>query len=203
MTMPSENEAIAVPLSASQIEDLRLASSKMTGVERRSFQAAMALKYCGGNARQAERVFGWGRDTVQLGLHEQRTGVSCLGAQAAFCGSRLWEEQYPEAAQALWALAEGHGQQDPTFRTLRSYTRLTAAEALKQLRAQGFPEEQLPSPSTMAEVLNRNGYRLRKVLKAKPQKNSRKQTPSSPTSQKRMESPYRQEVPARTDRSSA
>lgn len=35
--MPSENEAIAVPLSASQIEDLRLASSKMTGVERRSF----------------------------------------------------------------------------------------------------------------------------------------------------------------------
>jgi hypothetical protein len=38
-----------------------------------------------------------------------------------------------------------------------SYTRLTAAEALQQLRAQGFPEEQLPSPSTMAEVLNRNG----------------------------------------------
>ena len=91
--MPSENEAIAVPLSASQIDDLRLASSKMTGVERRSFQAAMALKYCGGNARQTERVFGWGRDTVELGLHEQRTGVSCLGAQAAFCGNRLWEEQ--------------------------------------------------------------------------------------------------------------
>ena len=140
--MPSENEAIAVPLSASQIEDLRLASSKMTGVERRSFQAAMALKYCGGNARQTERVFGWGRDTVELGLHEQRTGVSCLGAQAAFCGNRLWEEQYPQAAQALWVLAEGHGQQDPTFRTVRSYPRLTAAEALKQLRAQGFPEDQ-------------------------------------------------------------
>jgi hypothetical protein len=47
---------------------------------------------------------------------------------------------------------------------------LTAAEALKQLRAQGFQEDQLPSPSTMAEVLNRNGYRLRKVLKAKPLK---------------------------------
>jgi hypothetical protein len=30
--------------------------------------------------------------------------------------------------------------------------------------------DQLPSPSTMAEVLNRMGYRLRKVLKAKPQK---------------------------------
>jgi hypothetical protein len=31
-------------------------------------------------------------------------------------------------------------------------------------------EEHLPSPSTMAEVFNRMGYRLRKVLKAKPQK---------------------------------
>jgi hypothetical protein len=49
-----------------------------------------------------------------------------------------------------------------------SYTRLTAAEALRQLRAQGFSEEILPCPSTMAEVLNRNGYRLRPVLKAKP-----------------------------------
>ena len=66
----------------------------------------------------------------------------CLGAQAAFGGSRLWEEHYPDVAQALWALAEAHGQQDPTFRTLRSYTRLTAAEALQQLRAQGFPEDQ-------------------------------------------------------------
>jgi hypothetical protein len=158
-------------------------------VERRSFQAAMTLKYCGGNARQAERVFGWGRETVQLGLHEQRTGVICLGAQAACCGNRVWEEQHPDVAQALWALAESHGQQDPTFRTVLSYTRLTAAEALKQLRAQGFPEDRLPSPSTMAEVLNRNGYRLRKVVKAKPQKNSRKRRPSSPPSRNRMESP--------------
>ena len=100
-------------------------------------------------------------------------------------------------------MAEGHGQQDPTFRTVLSYTRLTAAEALKQLRAQGFPEDQLPSPSTMAEVLNRNGYRLRQVVKAKPQKNFRKQTPFSLTSRKRMASPSRQELPARTDRSNA
>ncbi len=163
----------------------------------------MALKYCEGNARQAERVFGWGRDTVQLGLHEHRTGVICLGAQSAFCGSWLWEEQYPQVARALWALAEGHSQQDPTFRTVLSYTRLTAAEALKQLRAQGFPEDQLPSPSTMAGVLNRNGYRLRKVVKGKPQKNSRKRTPSSLTLRKRMASPSRQQTPTRKERSNA
>ena len=38
------------------------------------------------------------------------------------------------------------------------------------MRAQGSAETQLPSPSTMAEVLNRLGSRLRKVIKAKPQK---------------------------------
>jgi len=142
----------------------------LSGGERRAFQAAMALKYCEGNARQAERVFGWGRETVQLGLHEHRTGIICLGAQAAFGGKRFWEEQHPEVAQALWALADSHSQQDPTFRTTLQYTRLTAAAALAQLRAHGFPEQSLPSPSTMAEVLNRNGYRLRQVIKVKPKK---------------------------------
>src|SRR5512144_111925 len=187
--MPSAIETTALPLPASQIEDLRLASSMLSGEERRSFQAAMVLKYCDGNARQAERVFGWGRETVQLGLHEHRTGILCVGAQAAFGGKRLWEEQHPEVAQALWALADSHSQQDPTFRTSLQYTRLTAAEALKQLRARGFPEDHLPSPSTMAEVLNRNGYRLRKVIKAKPQKNFPTPMPFLPTSPTRMDSP--------------
>ncbi len=176
-------------MSTSRIEDLKLASAKMLGAERRSFQAAMTLKYCDGNARQAETIFGWGRHTVQLGLHEQRTGVICLGAQAAYCGSTPWEKKYPEVASALWALAESHSQQDPTFRTALAYTRLTAAEALKQLRSQGFGEDQLPSPSTMAEVLNRNGYRLRKVIKAKPQKKHPKPMRSLPTSGKRMGKP--------------
>ena len=142
----------------------------MSGADRRDFQAAMTLKYCQGNARLAERVFGWGRETVELGLNERRTGFICQGAQAAYSGDKLWEEKRPDVAQALWDLAESHSQQDPTFRTLLSYTRLTAAEALKQLRSQGFHDDQLPSPSTMADVLNRNGYRPRKVLKAKPQK---------------------------------
>jgi hypothetical protein len=168
--MPSTIKPILVPLIASQIEDLKLASTKMFGVERRAFQAAMTLKYCRGKARLAERLFGWGRETVQLGLNEQRSGIICLGAQSAYGGDKLWEEKHPEVAQALWVLAEAHSQQDPTFRTSLSYTRLTAAKALEELRIQGFPDEQLPSPSCMAVILNRNGYRLRKVLKAKPLK---------------------------------
>jgi hypothetical protein len=157
-------------LTPSQIHDLRLAASKMTGATRRAFQAEMTLKYCHGSARLAETIVGWSREAVEVGLAEHRTGIICLGAHAAFSGRKRWEAQYPEAAEALRQLAEAHAQQDPTFRTTLAYTRLTAAAAWQALRTQGIPEEDLPSPSTMAVVLNRLGYRLRKVLKAKPQK---------------------------------
>lgn len=164
-------EAIAVPpLQASQIADLRLAAAQMRGAARRAFQAEMTLKYCHGSARLAETLLGWSRDAVEVGLAEQRTGIRCLGAHSAWSGRKRWEEKYPEAAVALRELAEAHAQQDPTFRTTLAYTRLTAKAAREALRAHGLSECQLPSPSTMAEVLNRLGYRLRKVIKAKPQK---------------------------------
>ena len=169
-------------LTASQIDDLRLAASKMSGVVRRSYQAQMTLKYCGGNARMAERVFGWGRANIEVGLAEQRSGILCGGAQTGYSGSKRWEQKHPEAAAALRVLAEAHAQQDPTFESTVAYTRLTAKQALEQLRQQGFAPEQLPAPSTMAVILNRMGYRLQPVVKAKPQKNSPKQTLSLRTS---------------------
>ena len=174
------------PLTASQIADLRLASSKLTGAKRRAFQAEMSLKYCQGSPRLTETVFGWGRETVALGLAEQRTGITCVGAQSFYGGAKRWEERQPEAADALRQLAESYAQQDPTFNTSIGYTRLTAAEAIRQLSAQGFSDEQLPSASTMADVLNRMGYRLRKVVKAKPQKKSQKPTQSLRTFKPKM-----------------
>lgn len=152
------------------MEDLRLAASKLKGVERRAFMAEITLKYCEGRARLAEGVFGWGRETVEVGLAEKRTGIICLGAQSACCGGQRWEVQHPEAAAALCRIAEAHAQQDPSFRTPMAFTRLTAAGACEALRAEGFSEAQVPTPGAMARILNRLGYRLRKVVKAKPQK---------------------------------
>lgn len=173
-------------LNASQIEDLRLAASKMSGAARRNFQAEMTLKYCDGNARLAERVFGWGRVNVEVGLAEHRSGIVCAGAQASYSGTKRWEDKQPEVAAALRDLAEAHAQQDPTFETLIAYTRLTAVQALEQLRQQGFAPEQLPAPSTMSVILNRMGYRLKPVVKAKPQKNFQKQTLSLTTSKRKI-----------------
>jgi hypothetical protein len=169
-------------LSPNQVEDLRLAASKMRGADRRSFQAEMTLKYCAGSSRIAERVFGWGRANVEVGIAERRSGLVCIGAQAGNSGAKRWEEKYPEAAVALQQLAEAHAQQDPTFKTTIAYTRLTAQAAIHQLRTQGFGEEQIPAPSTMAVVLNRMGYRLKPVVKAIPQKNCPKPMQSLTTS---------------------
>src|SRR5256885_1612123 len=88
-------------LEAQHIEDLKLAAGKMLGPSRRAFEAEMVLKYCEGNARQGEWLFGWSRHTIETGLGEKRTGIVCLGAQEAFGGNKSWEEKHPEAAAAL------------------------------------------------------------------------------------------------------
>jgi hypothetical protein len=149
-TSDAANQTI---LDAGHRDDIKLAASRMLGAERRAFQAAIALKYCAGSPRQAELVFGWSRQAVDLGLHEKRTGIVCLSAQSAFAGNILWEEKHPDVANALWALARSHSQQDPTFRTTLSFTRLTAAEALKQLRAVSFRQACM-TPGSGAAILN-------------------------------------------------
>ena len=166
-------------LTPSQVEDLRLASSKMTGAKRRAFQAQMTIKYCEGSARKAERLFGWRRENVQLGYDEKRSGIICLGLQSAHSGAKKWEDSEPLAAQSLREIAEAHAQQNPTFNSPIAYTRLTASEAIVQFKKQGYSESQIPAPSTMGAILNRMGYRLRKVVKAKPQKKSPRRMISS------------------------
>jgi hypothetical protein len=108
----------------------------MTGATRRALQAEMALQYGGGNPLRAATIFGGGRHPVEVGLAERRTGLMCLGAPAAFSGRKPWEDTQPEAAAALWCLAEAHAPQDPTFRTALASTRLTANAALEALSTQ-------------------------------------------------------------------
>jgi hypothetical protein len=132
----------------------------------------MLVKYCSGSARCAEDAFGWSRQAVQLGLHEKRTGIVCVGHHA-FCGAKLWEKKHPKVAEALWELAASHAQQDSTLRTTLSFTRLTAEEAIKQLRAQGFADEVLPSGSCMLEVLTGNGSGRVRCSRPNPKKSPR------------------------------
>src|SRR5512135_2621817 len=53
---------------------IRSGARRWTGYQRRSYLAEVATELCGGSSRQAERRFGWGRETVEKGRHELRHG---------------------------------------------------------------------------------------------------------------------------------
>jgi len=57
------------------IEIIKDAAKKLTGFKRRRFQAKVTQKLLDGSARKAERIFGWGRKTVEKGLKELETGA--------------------------------------------------------------------------------------------------------------------------------
>ena len=174
------------PPPSDQIADIRLAASKMTGATRRAFEAEMTVKYCGGNARLAEKVFGWGRHTVELGLAERRTGLLCLGAQSAFSGRQRWEDEHPHVAEALRQLADAHAQQDPTFRTPLAYMRLTAKGALAALRDQGYGERTTcPRPRPWRRCSTGWAFACAKWSKPNPKRRSNRPMQSSTTSKKR------------------
>ena len=176
-------------LTESVRDTIRSAAQKLTGFRRRQFQAEMAIKYCGSNPRCAERVFGWGRDAVNTGLNELRTGIRCVENYSTR-GRPKSEEKSPQLVQEIHALVEPKTQADPKFQTPLAYTRITARavrERLVAIAAGGT--RHVPAERTVYDILNRLGYRLRRVQKTKPQKKSPKPTPSSTTSGKSMRRP--------------
>lgn len=163
------------------IGTIRSAARKLTGFERRQFQAEMALKYCDGSARQAEAVFGWGRAAVCTGLNEKRTGIRCLDHFQGR-GRKKAEEQTPLLAEEIQRIVEPQAQADPKFQTPLAFTRITARAVRDELLQHEELADVVPSRQTVGEILNRLGYRLRRVLKARPEKKSPRRTTSSPTS---------------------
>jgi hypothetical protein len=152
------------------IKTLREAARLLTGPKRRRFQAQVTRDYLNGHARQAERVFGWGRQTVQLGLHELRTGITCR-ARYTDRGRHATEADHPQLAHDIRELVEPHAQADPTSPSPFAFTRLTAKAVRRALiERKGYQDEDLPCERTLRNLLNRLGYRLRHVQKTRPLK---------------------------------
>ena len=92
------------------------AAQTLIGAKRRAFQAQGALDSLNGSARRAEAMCGSSRRTVILGLHELRTGITCVDNTSAR-GNRKTEEKWPQLAEDMRSLAEPHSQVDPTFQS--------------------------------------------------------------------------------------
>ena len=112
-------------LSKQHIATIRDASEKLAGVKRRAFQAQVTIDYLKSKPRLAERTFGWDRNTVQLGLHELRTGIICMSHFKAR-GNKRTEDKIQSLESDICSLADPASQTDPKFQTLFKYTRITA-----------------------------------------------------------------------------
>jgi hypothetical protein len=160
-------------VTADQIDALlRSGARRLTGYQRRLFQAEVTTELCGGSARVAERRFGWGRDTVEKGLHESLKGVRCVEDFAAR-GRRRSEDKDPQLATDIRAIVEPHAYADPELKSSRRYTNLSAAEVREALIAKGHAEAGLPSERTMRDILNRMNDRLKRIQKGKPLKKTK------------------------------
>lgn len=147
---------------------IRSAARRLTGHARRLFQAEVADALCQGSARAAERRFGFDRNAVTTGQNEARTGIRCVEDFAARARPRS-EAKDPQLAQDIRDLVEPHTQADPEVQSARRYANLSAREVLETLRKhKGYTEDRLPSERTMRDILNRMGYRLKRIQKAKP-----------------------------------
>jgi hypothetical protein len=147
-----------------------LAATLLTGHKRRRSQAEMANTYCGGSARRAETTFARGRDAVHTGLNELRSGIRCVEAFESR-GRKATRELHPALEDHLRRLVDPHARDGPKFQAPFACTRITARAVREALLAVPELAGKVPSRQTVGDVLNRLGYRLRRVLKARPQKN--------------------------------
>jgi hypothetical protein len=145
------------------------ARSFHTGAARRRYMIE-TLETFALSQRQAQRLLGWGRDTLRKAQHERRTGITCLDAFSAR-GRKAAEVHLPCLLDDIKDIVADHLQADPTLQSSRLYCRLSAARVRQHLiDRKGYTDEQLPSIETITNKLNMLGFRLRKVAKCRPKK---------------------------------
>jgi hypothetical protein len=155
------------------------AAKALKGSQRRLFMAKTVSAMGRGGQIWAEAHLGWNRETIRKGMHELRTGMTCV--DAFHCRRRKPAEAHlPRLLDDIRAVADGQSQADPKFQTNRLFTRISAAEVRRQLIAtKGYTDAELPTQQTINTKMNLLGYSLSKVAKCRPQKESSRPTPSS------------------------
>ena len=121
-----------------------------------------------GGQRMAEKVLGWNRGTIRKGTHELHSDIYCVDNFSGR-GRKLSEEHLPSLLEDITAIVKPSCQTDPTFRTTKLYTPLTAKNVHKRLLEQkGYVVYGLPTIRTISTKLNNLNFHPQKVAKTKP-----------------------------------
>ena len=149
------------------IEALKYAADSLKGSTRRIFMAQVVKALGLGGQRRAECELGWNRGTIRKGQRELEDGPMTDNYSAR--GRKKAEEHLPHLLEDIRASVEPGSQADPTFRTTRLYTPLTAKEVRQRLlEGEGYAGEALPTRRTIRTKLNDLNFRPQKVAKSKP-----------------------------------
>jgi len=168
---------VSIQLTNSVKKLLKETAAQLKGASKRRFQAQTVVELGYGGQLLAEKELGWDRGTIRKGMNELKTGVTCVDNYAAR-GRKKVEEHLPEIIEDLKNLVDGQSQTDPSFKSERLYTRLSAAEVRNQLIEKfGYSNEELPTSEAIRLKLNELGYRLKRVAKTKPQKKFQRPKP--------------------------
>jgi hypothetical protein len=160
------------PIEDRYTQLLQAGAKRLTGHQRRLFQAEVCLKLYEGNARKAERRFGWGRENVARGIREYQSGMRCV-ENFASRGRQRTEALKPQLAADIRAIVAPRSYTDPELKSSRRYSTLSAREVCEALLAKGYPKLDVPSERLMREMLNRMNFRLKRLRKGRPLKKTR------------------------------
>ena len=138
--------------------------------QRRVFMARITRSLGRGGQRIVEKELGWNRGLVRKGMHELETGIVCIDNFSGR-GRKRAEEKLPNLLTDIKDIVDMQSQTDPTFKSTRLYTRLSA-KVVRQalLDDKGYSDDELPCVMTLSNKLNDLGYSVKKVQKTKPQK---------------------------------
>ena len=137
--------------------------------QRRTAMGDVTLSLLDGKPRVAEDVFGWGRATVNLGMNECRTGITCINDLSKRHKLKV-EEKNPKLLGDIIEIMDPQSQAESHLRTTLLYTHLTAKTVFNALLEKGWSKEELPTLRTISNILDRHQYRLRRVEKSQVQK---------------------------------
>ena len=123
-----------------------------------------------GGQRLVESLFGWNRTTIRKGQKELETGVAIID-RFHDRGRKRAEYHLPSLLEDIKAIVAPDSQTDPTFRSTRIYSPLTAKEIHLRLQKDKFyNESELPVVRTISNKLSELGIHPKRVKKCKPLK---------------------------------
>jgi transposase len=121
-----------------------------------------------GGQRFAERVLKWNRVTIRKGQRELQSGKP-IEDRFKDRGRKRAEHHLPDLLDDIKTMVDPVSQADPTLRSKRTYSPLTAKEIRRRLKTdKKYKAIQLPTVRTISNKLSELDIRPQRVKKCKP-----------------------------------